>query len=432
MANVGSVAVQQSAQVNDRGPGTQIDPMPYKQSFHALYTKHKTQKRKVWHDGRIDLTSNHQALLYASEDVPGIGQRQLDSCSDILPAQAQAIRGGTLTNLETDNYLIQVEGPWTPPSANHHQHTINTHKRKPTVSSGMQKILKHKFKKPSFKAPPRQRPHPASTVLATRKKPLQPGELHRQHYGMPPQQSHFSQQPHTPQVNPEGQTSGFQSYIQAPDQTLLDHTRQDPHPALHSIPTRLPQHPQHQQQSPRSMVAADFPSTTTHLPQQTQQQQQPCNIADTEVDSTQLPQEPQRQLQPRNMAARAFQSTSRNGFDPSSYYGEEEEDEVEEPTANPFAIPSPQTTDRIHHPSVASTNTMQQQQEEEPLFPSPSVNTTAQRSTNDLLNLFGSSIPTSQLTTTSSETSTPLGGQVQAGGEFDLPAAESSDEEDDE
>ena len=96
---------------------------------------------------------------------------------------------------------------------------------------------------------------------------------------------------------------------------------------------------------------------------------------------------------------------------------------------------SPQTTDRIHHPSVASTNTMepqQWQQEEVPLFPSPSVNTTAQRSTNDLLNLFGSSIPTSQLTTTSSETSTPLGGQVQAGGEFDLPAAESSDEEDDE
>ena len=85
----------------------------------CLFTKHKTQKRKVWNDGRLVLTSS-RATLYDADPPPGSGDPILGEC-EITPNQLQTIlirlqhdtannvNSPQATTLEMERYLIEVE-----------------------------------------------------------------------------------------------------------------------------------------------------------------------------------------------------------------------------------------------------------------------------------------------------------------------------------
>ncbi len=166
-----------------------------KQQLACLYTKHKTQKRKVWQDGRLVLNAkSSKAILHDADPPPGSGDPSLGEC-EISSCQLQTILqqfngntanvGGT-TMLETERYLIEIEGPWT----NNNSSAISQIPKQPQVgnknpSSSMQKLLKSKFQRPKCYVPP-----PPGTqnsrmqqILGKRRRPLQPGELVARHYG---------------------------------------------------------------------------------------------------------------------------------------------------------------------------------------------------------------------------------------------------------
>eukprot|EP00977_Amphora_coffeiformis_P021691 scaffold9735_cov174-Amphora_coffeaeformis.AAC.5 len=165
-------------------------------SFHVLYTKHKTQKRKIWQDGRLAVQT-HAVTLHAANPPPGGGDPALDTCV-LQPAEMQALWQRTLTNLETEKFLVQVDGPWqgsggVPPSWG----TGSSNGSKAAPSVAMQKLLQRKFRKPAVKRPPPSTQPPA--FLQQRKRPLQPGELQRTYFGPPSeQQQHPAPQQHPP------------------------------------------------------------------------------------------------------------------------------------------------------------------------------------------------------------------------------------------
>ena len=173
-----------------------------KQQLACLYTKHKTQKRKVWQDGRLVLKGNsNKAILHDANPPPGSGDPSLGEC-EITSSQLQAIlqqfgsqNGGINTGpglLETERFLIEIEGPW----ANNNSTSFSTLSASNTLqkrqlngkkngSSSMKKLLSSKFQKPKSYVPP-----PPGTQrsrmeqrLGKRRRPLQPGELVARHYG---------------------------------------------------------------------------------------------------------------------------------------------------------------------------------------------------------------------------------------------------------
>lgn len=58
----------------------------------CLYTKHKTQKRRVWQDGRLVVTLQ-RATLYSATPLPGSGDPILDVC-EVTPIQPQELTPG--------------------------------------------------------------------------------------------------------------------------------------------------------------------------------------------------------------------------------------------------------------------------------------------------------------------------------------------------
>lgn len=156
-----------------------------KVKFQCLYTKQKTQKRKVWSDGCLVL-NGIRAVLHDANPAPGSGNPTLDEC-EITTAQRTALVAGQEDRIETDKYLIQVEGPWISqlPSS------YVTKKPKMGISTSIQKLVRNKFRKPPNYVPPhsstfgptmkqQQRLH---SILGKRRRPLQPGELERIHHG---------------------------------------------------------------------------------------------------------------------------------------------------------------------------------------------------------------------------------------------------------
>ena len=112
-------------QIPSHRPAVLFNSSSRKTNFHALYTRHKTQKRKVWQDGKLELTSS-QAILLPVDAIPGAGTKILDTFAEFLPGQVQAIRNGGLTRIETETYLIQIEGPWTSQSNSSSSNNNNT------------------------------------------------------------------------------------------------------------------------------------------------------------------------------------------------------------------------------------------------------------------------------------------------------------------
>ena len=167
-----------------------------KQQLACLYTKNKTQKRKIWQDGRLVLnTKSLKAVLHDATPPQGSGDPSLGEC-EITLGQAQAIlqkynvidndkveslRG---TTLETERYLIEIEGPWTNVSPSTLP-TRSLNNGKNVISTSMKKLLTSKYKRPKsyIPPPPGIQTSRVETFLGKRRRPLQPGELIAKHYG---------------------------------------------------------------------------------------------------------------------------------------------------------------------------------------------------------------------------------------------------------
>mmetsp|Transcript_2018 Transcript_2018/g.2876 ORF Transcript_2018/g.2876 Transcript_2018/m.2876 type:complete len:773 (+) Transcript_2018:155-2473(+) len=154
----------------------------------CLYTKHKTQKRKVWNDGRLVLRGC-RACIHDANPPAGSTDVTLDE-TELTMAQIHAIRKLEMTNMETEKFLVTVEGPWV--AVKNKVNTLPSSLGKRAVSSGMQKLLKSKFRKPGTGYVP---PHPMEKKrriigqpmgkggMKMRRAPLQPGELEKRYYG---------------------------------------------------------------------------------------------------------------------------------------------------------------------------------------------------------------------------------------------------------
>lgn len=149
--------------------------------FACLYTKYKTQKRKVWQDGRLVLHAS-RARLFSATPVAGSTDPVLDEC-EITAMQRQNLAQSHEVQLETEKFLIQIEGPWIPPSRGSQPHNTTTSN---AMSSNMQKLIQRKFQRPAtyVPPPPAARANRLQVVLGKRRRPLQPGELERMHYGV--------------------------------------------------------------------------------------------------------------------------------------------------------------------------------------------------------------------------------------------------------
>lgn len=71
--------------------------MSYRLEFSALYTKHITQKRKVWKDGHLVFTVSNKKLVLKDEDKKIISTHWLDNDQ---PQQGE--------QLEVENFLVEV------------------------------------------------------------------------------------------------------------------------------------------------------------------------------------------------------------------------------------------------------------------------------------------------------------------------------------
>lgn len=189
-------------------------------TFHALYTKHKTQKRKIWQDGRLVIRSHAAVTLHSANPPPGSGDPVVDTCS-LNPVEIQAVCQGKLTNLETEKFLVQVEGPWRGPSGGSLTSSSgDTGGVKAEPSVPMKKLMQRKFRKPTAKRPPPSlQQQQQLAFLHQRKRPLQPGELVQQYYGNPtPPQAPPYPNPPQQQYSNNNTVGGFrkQEPFQAP------------------------------------------------------------------------------------------------------------------------------------------------------------------------------------------------------------------------
>ena len=76
----------------------------------VLYTHQKTKKKKVWKDGRIKVTSS-SCSLYDATPIPGSSSTILDTI-ELSQLEIQSLVNGSNTELESEKYLITIEGPW--------------------------------------------------------------------------------------------------------------------------------------------------------------------------------------------------------------------------------------------------------------------------------------------------------------------------------
>ena len=179
--------------------------------FACLYTKHKTQKHKVWQDGRLVIGPS-SLRLHAAQPID-LRDSVLDEC-EITRRQADMFVSGDQDTIETEKFLITVDGPWIPPNQTSRAKNSRALGQTPLVSRKMQKVMTNKFRKPTpFVPPNRQGPTGRFGVQNQRRRPLQPGELQRRYYGSStPAMS-------TPQPAP---TSASMNESRSPDSTNTD------------------------------------------------------------------------------------------------------------------------------------------------------------------------------------------------------------------
>lgn len=159
----------------------------------CLYTKQKSQKRKVWHDGQIVV--NHRTCCIRLVDATTESSTRLTipltSVLDQIELSKQQIEqilsptSHHQPTMEFENYLVSSWEPNSTASAVSYKRSstissstsISSSSSKTTTTSGMKKLLSTKFRPPTcsnYKPPSRENALP-------RKRPLQPGELEQRY-----------------------------------------------------------------------------------------------------------------------------------------------------------------------------------------------------------------------------------------------------------
>lgn len=316
------------------------------QQFACLYTKHKTQKRKIWNDGRLVVSSSNgfaSARLHDAHPPAGSGDPLLDKCQ-LTPSQGKNLQQGVLLDME--KFLVTVEGRWDGTSSESLTGIRASATSAP--SAGMQKLLSKKFQKPSRVRPPPPTLSAAAKLpphVAKRRRPLQPGELQRQYYGtnMPTQGPSamernegplFMGRPMADSANDPTANHSFQ------EDRITNATEQQPGfnhgyqrhrtsslPANASPRRQLPDQKEHSGSSydvsRQRQTFKETASTDRALHQNLGPRQGMENVAShnnaTSFGGTQSR---------KNFAKSMF--VGDNGFDPSNFYGEDGEEEGEE------------------------------------------------------------------------------------------------------
>lgn len=331
----GSVVPQQSPSVATTSEASQPSRQETTQ-FHSsgaqqlscLYTKQKTQKRKIWRDGRLVLNST-QASLYDAHPPPGSGDPKLDEC-EVTRSQRDALLRQIENQIETEKFLIEVNGPWTTSTT-----AMAMAKPNPLVSQGMQKVMTRKFRKPEAFIPRNPMQEWQNPTLSKRQRPLQPGELQQRYYGHsakpsrtgppPPEQSAWMQAAHNVAGNqPDGRrTVHFQrKYDEQQSSQNQVWPRYENHNLQPSFQGRQTQSA-YENAANRPQVlpsasphSANRPATNIFPPSAPPQSYVP--MQETLQDPTQSE---MRSIEP----TAGENSFANNEFNPSNFYGEDEE-----------------------------------------------------------------------------------------------------------
>eukprot|EP00547_Thalassionema_nitzschioides_P010976 CAMPEP_0194263426 /NCGR_PEP_ID=MMETSP0158-20130606/47053_1 /TAXON_ID=33649 /ORGANISM="Thalassionema nitzschioides, Strain L26-B" /LENGTH=422 /DNA_ID=CAMNT_0039003609 /DNA_START=123 /DNA_END=1393 /DNA_ORIENTATION=- len=132
-----------------------------------------------WDAGVI--SSSRRVLLHHGDPSLGAESRSLDEC-ELPMSDGASLQAGQ--RLETEKYIIDVQGPWEAPSMGTQIKAIS----KPIISNGMKKVLSRKFRRVETGkyVPPSTR---LQCPTLKRRLPLQPGELERRYYEQNPSEN---------------------------------------------------------------------------------------------------------------------------------------------------------------------------------------------------------------------------------------------------
>ena len=346
------------------------------QEFVCLYTKHKTQKRRIWHDGRLVLLST-RAVLHEANPAPGSSNSALDEC-EVSSQHRQALLSQCETRLETDKYLIQVEGPWVPPN------TLTISKTPKLVSASMQRLLTRKFQKPKPHIPP----HPNNSssqnrlhaILGKRKRPLQPGELARLHHGVSTSNHQSNQQVSREQVKNTIQypMQNRQSLPQQDQQQYSNQTNHQSHKNSNSLTHRHIETP-----NAFALQPTDFHNNTSSSTTPQISETSPIS-SDTSSPRGSVVRQQHKPKPQTEFASNEFNATSFYGLD------DEEEEQVQD-NYGPQRAPASEKVLNISrsHGNVSSNGENQSENEHSTTRGIIDNESTPQVSGNDLLALFG-------------------------------------------
>ncbi len=192
------------------------------QQYRVLYTNQKTKKRKLWTDGKLTYNNaEKKCRLYEACPLPGtVGGGVVDEID--LCGQQVAVEAG-MEELESEKYLIRIEGPWNDQVDGRNGSTVRSRPNSggrpgggmgmmaggsnalgsaasstanSTVvrSDGMKKLLSNKYRMPPKVMPlhPEDRRRRDNSLAGRggnapipgkKMPPLQPGELERRYFG---------------------------------------------------------------------------------------------------------------------------------------------------------------------------------------------------------------------------------------------------------
>ena len=340
--------------------------------YSCLYSKHKTQKRKVWQDGKLTITStgtvsltpltnnsNTPSIIGASIKTGQSVNHALDSVVISLN-EVQQIKNGNVTDLETEKFLVQIEGLYkepqkktTPVQEREQVHSNNNAgNTKKLVSNRMQKLMSRKFKVPQkvmMQQQPLRQQHnqlqqnhqQQHRVMKNRKRPLQPGEWARQcQMKMMNENAQNAQNANPPNTSVNHYN---QSRDGSPTQNLSlsssynHHKRWNHPPVQHSNPNPSLHHQQHPN------THQTYNTINMNPFQRPQHQQQPPMSSKSTI------------LERKNISSNNANGFTSNDFDPTSFYGNDGDDDEEDNDDNE----SRHSDDQNYavHENVSSNNT---------------------------------------------------------------------------
>jgi Protein of unknown function (DUF2439) len=280
----------------------------------CVYTKHKVQKRKVWNDGRLVIFHPGRAVLYSACPLPGSGDPIVDTC-ELTPRQSlDLVNNRNVGNeqLETDKFLITVEGPWSEPVT-----AVVPVEEK--ASAGLRKVITTKFRKPGGYLPPPPTHPPASSCPSMlgkrRQQPLRPGELIRRHYGAGTGRRDEPMRP-DPLAHQDDPWAGVAApQHHHPAQTAVGHSF---HFATRP-PNRQSNGPVVYPQATPVEISANHQQHDGSYNDERPMNLQPNNVRFPNSASTALP------VSRDDVSGTRSLLVSRNGFRPQSFYGDDEE-----------------------------------------------------------------------------------------------------------